>query len=143
MECSVLNGTLHHPLPQAQTQRPGIISGCEMSSGHAMTMELKTSQQSGLTTQDLHKSKESQNSGVVGLDYLQAPPFTEDMLIVDIWLGRESPSSLSMWIRRFPVLQWMISYPYLCGQTLDLVGYYKDSNLGGRCMGEVGEENWG
>lgn len=55
-----------------------------MSSGHAMAMELKTSQQSGLTTQDLHKSKESQNSGVFGLDYLQAPPFTEDMLIVDI-----------------------------------------------------------
>lgn len=39
------------------------------------------------------------------------------------------------------MLQWMISYPYLCGQTLDLVGYYKDLNLGGRCMGEVGEEN--
>lgn len=114
-----------------------------MSSGHAMAMELNTSKQSGLTTQDLHKSKESQNSGVVGLDDLQAPPFTEDMLVVDTWLRRESPSFLSMWTHRFPVLQWMISYLYLCGQILDLVGYYKDLNLGGGRMGEVGEENGG
>lgn len=114
-----------------------------MSSGHAMAMELKTSQQSGLTTQDLHKSKESQNSGVVGIDDLQAPSFTEDMLVVDTWLGRESPSFLSMWTHRFPLLQWMIPYPYLRRQILNLVGYFKDLNLGGGYMGEVGKENGG
>ena len=79
---------------------------------------------------------------MVGIDDLQAPSFTEDMLVVDTWLGRESPF-LSMWTHRFSVFQWMIPYPYLHGQILNLVGYFKDLNLGGGYTGKVGEENGG